>query len=174
MLSMRFREKKLLLFLAMTCVAGQVGAGILSDGFIASYSEAKKLGAEESPLTKFTGANINGVDVVKIEQLFSMVESRTFDPNLTRFPEVAEPGQGKSWIFRIPVKLEKFLGKLDDAQILDWGKRWAATDLVRLSGITEPQTIEALRVLSRLAREAEAAKKPFLLWMAPLTVSAPK
>jgi len=137
----------------------------LSDIFIATEAEAKALRPEDQPLSKYPGADIKGVDEVKLEHLLSMVESRRFDPKSKGFPLVAALSDEGPWILRISPALEQFFAGLDEKQIVSWGEKWAQIEEFKLDRFKQDEVAEVVRVLARLSREARHAKKALFLWM---------
>jgi len=138
----------------------------LTDIFAATESEARSLRLHEQPLSRFAGADIKGVDLVKLEQLLRLAQERTFDPKLTQFPFVAELADEGPWIVRFAPALEEFLFDLDQQHIPAWGERWAQIDEFRLDGFSTSDVTEVLRTLVRVVHEARALKKPLFVWMA--------
>lgn len=153
-------------FLLLCVFTITVSAMPLSDVFIATDAEAKALRPEEQPLSKFHGADIKGVDVVKLEHLLSMVESRSFDSKLKSFPHIADLSEEGPWILRFSPTLEQFLSDLDEKQIVSWGERWAQIEEFKLDRFSRSDVEEVVRMLARVSREARDSKKPLFLWMA--------
>jgi hypothetical protein len=158
--------KVFVLFVIVLSLTRTVFSMPLTDVFIATEAEAKSLTTKEQPLAKFRGADIKGVDVVKLEQLLSMVQGRSFDAKLKSFPRVADLSDEGPWILRFAPALEEFFAALDEPQIVAWGERWAQIKEFKLDRFKSSDVIEVVRILVRVSRDARGAKKPLFLWMA--------
>ncbi len=154
------------LSVAFLILANTAFAMPLTNVFIATEAEAKSLTPEDQPLSKFRGVDIKGVDVVKLEQLLSMVHGRSVDAGLKSFPSVADLSDEGPWILRFAPALEEFFVGLDEKQIVSWGERWAQIQEFKLDRFRPSDVVEVVRTLVQVSREARSAKKPLFLWMA--------
>ena len=137
----------------------------LTDVFIATEAEARSLRPEDQPLTKYVGADIKGVDVIKLEQLLRLGQGRSFDSKLKHFPKFVDLSEEGPWILRFSTALEQFLIGLDEKQIATWGERWSQIEEFKLDRFTSSDVTDVLRALVRVARQARESKKPIFIWM---------
>jgi hypothetical protein len=137
----------------------------LTDVFVATESEARALQPGEEPLAKHAGADLKGVEVVKLEQLLRLVQDREFDPEMERFPMIAELSDQGPWIVQFAPALAEFLADLDEEQAARWGERWAQIEEFELDGFTPADVTSVLRDLVHVSRQARDAGKPMFVWM---------
>jgi hypothetical protein len=138
----------------------------LTDVFIATPTEAGALEPGDRPLSTYAGVDLEGVDVVKLEQLAALVEGRGFDPALERFPMIADPSDEGPWVVLFAPALTEFLAGLDETQTVRWAERWAQIEEFGLDGFSPADVTAVLRDLVRVSRQAREAGKPMFVWMA--------
>jgi hypothetical protein len=164
--------------------------GILTDAFIATDAEVATVDfAHKMPSELFPTLEAKRVDTIKLGTLeaimagadaaeIARMDVEAFVDDLGRkYPWIrdigAELGEGESsngpWVCRLPDSLTTRLAELSPAEIVRFGRAWAATEEWQADGRQSDDAIadivEYLRKLSQLAKGGVAEVKNVYLWI---------
>jgi hypothetical protein len=140
--------------------------GVLTELVIADEGEARRVAEDAAPSRRWPGVDAKGLDQVKLSTLWSLLSGRPFcDELLLEFAPLDEVSEDGPWVFRVPPPLVGLLAALEVDRAGAVAEAWATSEELELDG-WEPAEVRAmLDGLRGVARAAQAAKKPVLMWV---------
>ena len=101
--------------------------GSLADLIIAESSDAPAIVASEYPLGTFKGANVDGLDPLKLAALHSIFTDKVFSDLLEHYKPIAEASTSGPWLIKLPGELIAFLAGLAPHDYDSTAAKWAST-----------------------------------------------
>jgi hypothetical protein len=139
---------------------------VLTGIVVAEEREAAAVAREAPPRPSWTGADLRGIEVVKLASLWALLARRDFRvETIEEFAPLHEESENGPWVYRFPAALAALLAELDDRVAEPTTRAWANADELALEGWDAGDVGDVLGALRSVAQTARSAGKPLLLWM---------
>lgn len=135
--------------------------GVLCDLVLAGERDAEKILAAGTPIEKFPGVDIKGIDTVKLDALRKLLGKKAGSDDIDA--PVAMSDEGEQMVFRVPKAFVTALAGLPAADRAKIGKKWAAIEEFRRDGWKAPEVASALSGICQLAAKAVETKQTVFL-----------
>ncbi len=140
--------------------------GLLSDFFIATPEEVRRLDLHRSPADRLPGFQAKGIDPVKLAILESCVEGAPLEahPESLEQMMVRDAGEDGPWVMKIPAHVMKGLAGATPQQLRQWAQGLAETEEWGFDSGAAKEASRVLKAVAKLAREAEAKGRRLYVW----------
>ena len=138
---------------------------VLSDLIVAPVSAAEAISRSPAPAREFGGADIKGIDTVKLALLHAQLTGEPLKPLLPAYEPLVSASDDGPWVFALPTPLVQHLATLGAPEQAGVGARWGAAEEFTLDRWRTPDVLGVLETLCASARQAEARGEALLLWM---------
>lgn len=138
--------------------------GVLSDIVVAGHSDADAILAMDVPSEQLPGADVKGIDTIKLATLESILTGQPYEAVETHDP-VASASDDGPWVFALRPTLVAALADASDPVLATTATAWAETEEFQLDGWPLEVVSSVLEDLRRLAKLATADDKQLFLWM---------
>lgn len=140
--------------------------GVLSDLIIASEGEIQSVLKSPAPLKEFDGADVKGLDTVKLGTLHELLLGTAYDEVEDAYnTEVAAAGRDGPWLFKILPVLVQALAPLSGESLAECAQKWGSTEEFSIDGIGPAEAHQLLEILSDLALRSISLRKNLYLWI---------
>lgn len=132
-------------------------------GFFAANSEdIDDVLVQEGPYGRLRTVEAKGLTEVSLAKLAEIMGAGTYDAFVERIAEGREADSGEAGLLTVPIEFRDALAEAD--ALHDIAARWAATEELTLDGWRTQDSLQVLRDLSELAREAKADGRDVWYW----------
>ena len=136
-----------------------------ADLILAAPGEAPAILASDYPLGTFKGANVDGLDPLKLAALHSLFVAKAFDVVVRDYQPAGQASPQGPWLVRIPVELITSLSNIAPPDQSSVAAKWASTDQLREQGWSEEDADGFLGRLVPYAQTAAFEGKALFLWI---------
>ncbi len=117
---------------------------------------------EEGPRGRLPAVAAKGLTSVSLAKLAEITGVGTYDALVERIAQGRLAESGEAGLLRIPIAVRDALAETDELD--SFAARWAATQELSLDGWRTQDSLEVLRELRQLAREAAADGRELWYW----------
>ena len=139
--------------------------GSLADLIIAEPSDAPAIVASEYPLGTFKGANVDGLDPLKLAALHSTFVEVDFNNLLELYKPMAEASTDGPWLIKLPGELIAFLAGLAPHEYNSAAAKWTSTVQAQEEGLSLIDAEKFLGQVGYFAQIATFESKDVYLWV---------
>jgi len=139
--------------------------GSLADLILAESSDAPAIVASEYPLGSFKGANVDGLDPIKLAALHSTFTEVDFSNLLEHYKPIAEASTSGPWLIKLPGELIAFLAGLAPQDYTSAAAKWASAVQAQEEGWPVIDAEKFLGQVGYFAQIATFESKDVYLWV---------
>lgn len=139
--------------------------GSLADLLLAESSDVPAIVASEYPLGTFKGANVDGLDSLKLAALHSTFAPEDFNNLLEHYKPMAEASTSGPWLIKLPGELIAFLAGLAPHDYDSTAAKWASTVQAQEEGLSLIDAEKFLGQVGYFAQIATFERKEVYLWV---------
>ena len=140
--------------------------GVLSDLIVAPASAAEAISRSQVPAQEFGGADIKGIDTIKLARLHAQLTGDPLEALLPAYDPLVSVSDDGPWVFALPSRFVQQLATLGAPERAAAGARWAQAEEFTLDGWASSEVHGVLETLCAAARQAQGAGDALFLWMA--------